>query len=459
MTREQIKTRFSLSVLSVFIMCSFLYSFQVDPFYSRLLKKGEQHFLDQNYKEAVQTLKIAAFGLKDNQPLLTKTHILLSLSFINLKDTDNSKKYAAQAARWIDNKGYESLNINDSIKADFDKLLLQLNLVEKEEVQEETISLPADKSTRELEKELKREIRNNSKDVKSYFQLYELYRKNKEFNKAKRTLKKLVKNNPDEYAGASLLGKIYFNQNNYRKASQYFEKILLISMNKTIDRDALIEAEAFLSLCYFHMKDSDKLLSLLSQAADSFTQKNLENSDLDDNEINKLHEIIDSYEEHVSQKSYGEQIKELEDRLNEEPRNSLVYYDLYELYRKTGDPQSAWNVLKKLVENIPGDLRGHFLLAKTDFLSSRYKDSLEKFKSVLDNSEDIESENTLVMKSLIYVAVCYFHLKKNENMETVVQYIVKVLEDEQINNLVKEEGLDKDWSEIMETVDLMWSPE
>ena len=80
-----------------FFCCFVLGAQETDPFYLNLLEKGEQCFLDGDYKNAVKNLEIAYFGIHSNDEIKAKACIYLGLSHYYLRDSEKGTKYLGEA--------------------------------------------------------------------------------------------------------------------------------------------------------------------------------------------------------------------------------------------------------------------------------------------------------------------------------------------------------------------------
>ena len=291
---------------------------QVDPFYTNLLHKGVQSFLAGNYKDAVKELELANFGLHGKDDLRAKACIYLGLSHYYLKDNVKSEKYLRDAENLLGDKGFQSIDINDSVRAVLEKLLVtfkmaepppplkaeqkaeQKRLPEKEKPEEDKIPPLKEKKKKpaanlNLIKELERKIKAKPKDVSLYYDLYSLHMENNKQKDALKTLRNLIKKNPDELMGYHLTGKIQYNLRKYRDAEKSFAKVLELSRKFTVAEEILIESRAYLILCAHIRRDKKRESKIVAASLELFTKETIGSLNLAERDKVLLHTIIENY--------------------------------------------------------------------------------------------------------------------------------------------------------------------
>lgn len=95
---------------------------QVDPFYLRLFDDGLAAFNRNDFEEAFENLKIAAFGLLDEPDLLGEAFVYLTLSAYNLKKTDQVEYYLREISRFKLNNRIRSSRLPEKIKDQFARI-------------------------------------------------------------------------------------------------------------------------------------------------------------------------------------------------------------------------------------------------------------------------------------------------------------------------------------------------
>lgn len=101
---------------------SFVRPPQVDPFYLRLFEDGLAAFNRNDFQEAFENLKIAAFGLLDEPDLLGEAFVYLTLSAYNLNKTDQVEYYLREISRFKLNSRIRSSRLPEKIKDQFARI-------------------------------------------------------------------------------------------------------------------------------------------------------------------------------------------------------------------------------------------------------------------------------------------------------------------------------------------------
>jgi len=440
----------------VFFGNFFLFSQQIDPFYLRLLKDGEKQLLSQNYREATRSLEIAAFGLPPEKQLRAKAYVYMSLAQYYLKNYEECEKYLRDAVELASEEGIESLDLklDDETHSILRKLLNRLypgNIQEEltEPLVKSTIEKPEKTTPKEFIKELENKIKKDPKNVPLYYDLYSFQRENNNYKGARKALELLVKNNPNEVNGFYLLGLFHFRQRKYKDAAKNFERVLQLSKRKSIKENLLLEATAYLILSFHYRNDEKHVLELVGKTKDTLTEEKIRSLSLDEKDGDKLLEVIDSVREKLRAEEDKAKIKTLEKELKKNPKNVPLYYELYNLYRKNNEFKAARKTIETLVKKNPDEQKGIYLLGKIRFSSRDYKDALKYFNQVLRPEENIKSDNELILKSLIYVSLCLFNLDRKEHLDTFFEVIAESISEEKLNQILKEEGLEKEWERLI----------
>jgi len=186
---------------SAILLSSSLFSQEIDPFYLKLLTRGEKSFLAQNYKEAAKELEIAAFGLHREKKLKAKALVYLSMCYYYLKDMENCENYLRQVSELVGREEIANLEkeIDESVRFDFQKLLNHFKLAPEEE-KEVPLKIPekAEAKTKPPEqkartktqirdkarverdpvKNLERNIKARPRNVSLYYELYKIHIRN-----------------------------------------------------------------------------------------------------------------------------------------------------------------------------------------------------------------------------------------------------------------------------------------
>lgn len=423
-----------------------LMSQEVDPFYSNLLEKGEKSFLAGNYKDAVKELEIAAFGILGENKLRAKAYVYLSLSYYYLKETDKSEKYLKDAISLVGEEELRSLEIAESARIELENLLNSFKLKENQKQAAEK------RSVRRVDigliKELVKNIKAHPRNVDLYYELYNIYIDDNNFKAAKDMLKNLVKNNPGEINGYYLLAKIEFRERKYKDAEKIFERILELSKRIQIKESILAETRAYLILSSYLRGKRKQAREMVFARMDDFTNEKISSLSLDIQDKEKLQRIIKIYRSQAEAEREKIKIKKLEADIKKEPHDIPLYYALFEIYEKRKDTKRAKKILQNLVKNNPNEMKGFFLLGRTEFSQKRYKEALRRFRRTLVTSDEYYVERELFLKSVVYTCLCLDYLKRKEAIKIYLKTLYDSASESEIQQLLVEEGLEEQWERI-----------
>lgn len=246
-------------------------------------------------------------------------------------------------------------------------------------------------------------------------------------------------------------GEKSYLDNNYKQAIKELE-IAVFGLRG--DKNLVGKAYVYISLSYLHLKERDNCELNIRKATELVGLEGLEKLGIDQSARGDLKTVIDYFkigepEEEPEETTPKARIEELEEKIEAEPQNLAHYYALYELHRDKNDVKAARKVIQNLIKNNPEELIGPYLLGKIEFSQNNYAGALNYFNLVLKPFEGIEPENVMVVKSMIYVSLCLYHLDSQELHDSFVKLIKDNISDEQLKLILEEEELDKEWEEIV----------
>jgi len=261
-------------------------------------------------------------------------------------------------------------------------------------------------------------------------------------------------------------GEKSYLEKNYRGAVKDLE-ITIFGLHG--QKKLLGKAYVYLSLSYRHLNNREKCEEYLRKAFELVGQEGFKDLEIDQSTRDDLKILLDYFKigkEEEPEKEESEKVtkepqkrlprvrpktkyEELEERIKAEPQNLTLYYELYEFHREKNDVKAARKVIQDLIKNNPDELIGPYLMGKIEFSQSNYAAALRSFNQVLKPFEMIQAENVMVVKSLIYVTFCLYHLDRKELHESFVKLVKDNTTDEHLRQMLKEEELEKEWDEII----------
>jgi tetratricopeptide (TPR) repeat protein len=452
--KEMTRIRFiKASIIYIFLAAasSFLgidgglsYGQEADPFYLKLLERGEESYLAGDYREAVSELEIAAFGLLKTKRPLAKSYIYMSLCCYHLKDREKSEKYLRDARDLIGEDELGGLEIHESAQAEFESLLNSL----RPEVERERLQIEEDVNEQQLIRRLEDEIKENPREVSLYYQLYDAYRAINNRVLAKRTLEDLVKNNPSEVEGHYLLGKMEYEERDYKKAEKIFEKVLDLFERVQLEEGLAVQVKAYLVLSSHLRGKRNKAKERVFTWLSDFNQEKISVLPIDIEDKERLEKIINGYKAEAEAEREKIRARRLEQEIEDEPQEVSLYYELYDIYRRQRDIKRARETLEELVKNNPNEVTGSFLLGKIEYGRERYREALDRFRRTVVISNESYGERELVLKSMIYVCLCLHHMEQEQSLESYLEDLYDAASEAEIRRLVEEEGLETEWQDI-----------
>jgi len=292
----------------IFIGCVLLLNAQeIDSFYTRLLNEGEASFRAGNFRKAVKELKVAVFGIEGHGDILGKAHMFLGLSYYYLDRQEESKNHLMTAVDLIGMEGISKIELDSEKRDDLFRILDYFGIGKEESPAEaKYMTQPetaADYSGEELNeeaalrnkiKELNTYIKDNPKEKEAYYELYEIYLKEKQENKARKTLENLTKHAPLETQALYLLGILNFKERDFKKAEYCFSRIFAISQSSDVPPEILEPSHAFNILGFYYRGKKEKAYELAESQQSVLTEEKIKQLNLGERNRIVLLEIMNN---------------------------------------------------------------------------------------------------------------------------------------------------------------------
>ncbi len=290
----------------------------IDPFYLKSLKDGETQFQTKRYKEALESLEIAAFGLHANKDALARTRIYLGLCYAYLNESAKAEQNLKSAQAILGTEGLKSFDLPEPGKTDLAKVLRIFGLDKPAAPRADlpaggtAAPAPAAKKVSEAppnkaetapagsvtaaglssEAMLKESIRREPRQAEPYYALARLQVEAKDLAGAIATLNKLLENNQAEIRGHLELGRIAFGERRLKDAEKSLEKFLELKNNVPIERHQVLEAKALLALSAYLRGDSKKALAALNDAPELADPAFRESLELAPDDLDRLSRLL-----------------------------------------------------------------------------------------------------------------------------------------------------------------------
>ncbi len=261
-------------------------------------------------------------------------------------------------------------------------------------------------------------------------------------------------------------GEQSYLDKNYKQAIKELE-ISIFGLSG--DNNLVGKAYVYISLSYLQLKDRQNCELNIRKAVELVGAEGLEKLEIDESARDDLKRVIayfqigkaEEEEEQEEEKPIEEKpkkpgekvsnsrIEELENKIEAEPQNLAYYYELYELYRKENNIKGARKVIQDFIKHNPDELIGSYLMGKIEFSQNNHAEALNYFNQVLKPFEEIEAENDLVIKSLIYVSICLHYLNRQILHDAFVKLLKENTSNAQLRLMLREEDLNKEWARIV----------
>jgi len=164
-----------------------------DPFYEDLFEEGKYFYQNGNYLNAIENFEIAFFGFPDNLPRLLECYIYLTVCFFKEKNLEKSKHFNSEINRLNLQEYLNEINLPKDLMDKFLEInsyfsrFDSLAKIARSPSSSVKTSYPTPTSTsspKSLELEivrLKQTIKNNKRNLDTYFRLSSIYVEQKKF--------------------------------------------------------------------------------------------------------------------------------------------------------------------------------------------------------------------------------------------------------------------------------------
>lgn len=248
-------------------------------------------------------------------------------------------------------------------------------------------------------------------------------------------------------------------ESSYRKAIDELEIAVFGLTNET-----RLEAKAYvyMSLSYFHLNDLEQSKKYFKKAQEAIEGKDLQDLDLDESVRTDLESLINSFKAETAREKQLESIRkkyeaedlpfgeaegalsrlerdlritrELEKDIEEDPRNTSLYYDLYLLYKHSNNVLYARRTLENLVKNNPSEIQGYYLLGKLEFGERNYEEAEKIFEKILSLFERAQTDESILAETKAYLILASSLRGKEDKAQELVSSWMSDFTEEKISS-------------------------
>jgi len=295
--KNDLKPSILLVILMVIVCGSAGRAQDVDPFYMNLLEKGEKCFFNRDYNGAIKNLKIAYFGIQNQDELKARACVYLGLSHYYLKNSAEGAKYLQEAEEILGEEGINSLSIDQGVKLDLIRLTnaFRTGRTIRAEGLQALPRAPRERASQSIDinkDQVERLIKAHPRNLSHYYELYSYYRFKNNFKEAKKTIEKLVKNNPEDIFGRYLLGIILYRERKFEDAASQFSLFLQHAQRQDVRDDLQAETRAYLILSHYYLGDREQANSLIEASRQLLKSNSIPSLSLSDKDKIVLNSLL-----------------------------------------------------------------------------------------------------------------------------------------------------------------------
>jgi tetratricopeptide (TPR) repeat protein len=212
------------------------------------------------------------------------------------------------------------------------------------------------------------------------------------------------------YTGLLEKGQRSFLSGDYANA---IKQIKISIFGLSTDKKLLTKAYIYLAFSHYYNMDYKESEMNFQIALDLAEDVRFNEIDLDDKSRNELSGIMARFQlgeytppepeikivtkpeerpsENPSDNNTKQVIADLKDSITATPNNTILYYDLYEQYKKVDNKREGRRILEQLVDRHPEEIYAFYLLGLMRFKDRKYKDAEKHFE------EALKTRRTLVL--------------------------------------------------------------
>jgi len=288
---------------------------ETDPFYRKWLETGEASYFVRNYTQAVEYLKIAAFGLSRDANLQARAHVFLALCLTALGENAAATASLTSAAGVVGWDALEIMDLPGEAKSRLETLLRGIPrttviapqptpVLEPEKTL--TVSPPSQPELPPAETraadappadartipDLRREMEADPRNPDPYFELARRFREIGDSDSALETLENLLDETPAAIRAHLEIGRLEYLAGNPKSAIGSLEKFLSLTGNVPVEERFRDEGTALLLLSLTAKGERKKAARLLQTSGDLFRPERFERLTLDPADLERLRALL-----------------------------------------------------------------------------------------------------------------------------------------------------------------------
>lgn len=344
------KRRIWLNIVGIAVILSrFCLLAGSDTFYYKTLTDGKRFYSEKKYEEALESFRIAEFGLLEEPESLKELYLFYALTYYKLSKFQDSRDILEKYKKNLDVESLNPREVPATIRNDVKIMVATLKNTRGSQA-----ASVADKKNLEL--------------VRSFEMIFQdtwrMLEKN-QFADVKKGIRKLIQLDDRDPRADYLSGILYFKKRNYRDCIE-----TLRSVYKSIGDEHRDTAAYYLVLSFYFEKNYGQALAFYQKINNSEDKNKLQSI------INK---IVAERKQAIARLSSNLDKKYLEDVFTLFPGDQFLCGDILEGILKSPSPD------KRVVEDIIEECLRHSLSVNQEFflLAANFLDGIQKTKSAI----------------------------------------------------------------------------
>ncbi len=242
------------------------------------------------------------------------------------------------------------------------------------------------------------------------------------------------------YLKAFTDGEKAFAAGDFPAAAQRFE---IAAFGLHADKSALAKAWGYLCVASYKAGQIEKSREVAQKLEELTGTSGLDGLSLEAGLVADIKKLVKFFKESLQPRgtAAGDRTKELpgaqaskggtgttEDKLSADrekdltraakadPKNAAPYLDLFDFYVIQKKAKEAKAILEKLVDKVPDEPQGPYLLGKMLYSERKFKDSLKRFENVLLLTAKKQAASSLALTSRGYIILCQNALGRKKDV-------------------------------------------
>lgn len=216
------------------------------------------------------------------------------------------------------------------------------------------------------------------------------------------------------------------------------------------------KAYVYLSLSYYYLENFEKSEKYLKDYENLVAKEELTNLGMSESVLSELQKLLKFFfKEGIQEKKNGERppenrnpqdkeeekskviqdlIKELEMKIRANPDNTVLYYELFRLYRKSENLKGDKRIIKNLIKKNPAEPIAYFLLGITYYNEQNYREAAKNFLKIFDLTKDMRMDLDLMGEAGAYLMLSTYLKGDRKGALTMVAGLMNYMPEEKISS-------------------------